>query len=87
LAGPASCPNRIARLREGDLRETLKTIEGPIDFALFDISTEMALLALIAPHLRPGAVVRADNTAAPRARVGYAAISPSSRTRRTGSAR
>ena len=63
-------------LREGDLRETLKTIEGPIDFALFDIWTEMALpaLELIAPHLRPGAVICADNTAAPRARAGYAAF-------------
>jgi predicted O-methyltransferase YrrM len=63
-------------LREGDLRETLKTIEGPIDFALFDIWTEMALpaLKLIAPHLRTGAVVCADNTASPRGRSGYAAF-------------
>ena len=63
-------------LREGDLRQTLTTIEGPIDFALFDIWTEMALpaLRLIAPHLRPGAVICADNTAAPRARAGYAAF-------------
>jgi len=61
-------------LREGDLRETLKTLEGPIDFALFDIWTEMArpALELIAPHLRPGGVICADNTAAPRARAGYA---------------
>jgi len=29
-------------LRKGDLRETLKDLEGPIDFALFDIWTEMA---------------------------------------------
>jgi predicted O-methyltransferase YrrM len=52
-------------LREGDLRETLKVIEGPVDFVLMDIWTEMALpaLELIAPHLRPGAVVVADNTA------------------------
>ena len=51
-------------LREGDLRETLKVIEGPIDFVLMDIWTEMArpALELIAPHLRPGAVVVADNT-------------------------
>ena len=51
-------------LREGDLRETLKVIEGPVDFVLMDIWTEMALpaLELIAPHLRPGAVVVADNT-------------------------
>lgn len=51
-------------LREGDLRETLKTIDGPVDFLLMDIWTEMArpALELIAPHLRPGAVVIADNT-------------------------
>jgi len=51
-------------LREGDLRETLKAIEGPVDFVLMDIWTEMArpALELIAPHLRPGAVIVADNT-------------------------
>jgi predicted O-methyltransferase YrrM len=51
-------------LREGDLRETLKVIEGPVDFVLMDIWTEMALpaLELIAPRLRTGAVVVADNT-------------------------
>jgi predicted O-methyltransferase YrrM len=51
-------------LREGDLRETLKTLEGPIEFVLIDIWVEMArpALELIAPHLRPGAVVCADNT-------------------------
>jgi predicted O-methyltransferase YrrM len=51
-------------LREGDLRETLKTLSGPIDFVLIDIWVEMArpALELIAPHLRPGAVVCADNT-------------------------
>ena len=51
-------------LREGDLRETLKRLEGPIDFVLMDIWTEMVrpAMELIAPHLRPGAVVVADNT-------------------------
>jgi predicted O-methyltransferase YrrM len=51
-------------LREGDLRETLKVIAGPVDFVLVDIWVEMArpALELIAPHLRPGAVVVADNT-------------------------
>jgi len=51
-------------LREGDLRETLKVIEGPVDFVLMDIWTEMArpALELIFPHLRPGAVIVADNT-------------------------
>ncbi len=51
-------------LREGDLRETLKVIEGPVDFVLMDIWTEMArpAIELIAPHLRAGSVVIADNT-------------------------
>ncbi len=61
-------------LREGDLRETLKDLAGPVDFALFDIWTPMArpALEIIAPHLRAGAVICADNTAQPRARAGYA---------------
>jgi predicted O-methyltransferase YrrM len=54
----------LIELREGDLRETMKSLEGPIDFALIDIWVEMArpALELIAPHLRRGAVVCADNT-------------------------
>jgi predicted O-methyltransferase YrrM len=54
----------LIELREGDLRQTLKSLEGPIDFVLVDIWVEMArpALELIAPHLRPGAVVCADNT-------------------------
>jgi len=45
-------------LREGDLRETLRVLESPIDFVLIDIWVEMArpALELIAPHLRPGAI-------------------------------
>ena len=52
-------------LRVGDLRETLKDLTGPVDFVLMDIWTEMArpALELIAPHLRLGAIVVADNTA------------------------
>jgi predicted O-methyltransferase YrrM len=51
-------------LREGDLRETLRHIEGPIEFALIDIWIPMSrpALELIAPHLRPRAVVVCDNT-------------------------
>jgi predicted O-methyltransferase YrrM len=51
-------------LREGDLRETLRQIDGPVDFMLVDIWTPMArpALELVAPHLRPGAVVICDNT-------------------------
>jgi predicted O-methyltransferase YrrM len=51
-------------LREGDLRETLRDVPGPIDFMLIDIWTPMArpALELIAPCLREGAVVICDNT-------------------------
>jgi predicted O-methyltransferase YrrM len=53
----------VIELREGDLRQTLKTLEGHIDFVLMDIWTEMArpAIELVGPHLRPGAVVIADN--------------------------
>jgi predicted O-methyltransferase YrrM len=52
-------------LREGDLRETLKQIDGPVDFMLVDIWVAMArpALELVAPHLRSGAIVVCDNTA------------------------
>ncbi len=52
-------------LREGDLRQTLKVVDGPVDFVLMDIWTEMARPAveLVAPHLRPGAMIVTDNTA------------------------
>jgi predicted O-methyltransferase YrrM len=52
-------------LREGDLRETLNDLEGPIDFVLMDIWIPMVMPAIerVGPHLRAGAVVVADNTA------------------------
>src|SRR5262249_6513341 len=58
-------------LREGDVRETLKGVEGPIDFVLMDIWTEIARPALerVSPALRAGAIVLPDNTTAFRA--GY----------------
>ncbi len=51
-------------LREGDLRETLPSVEGPIDFVLIDIWTPMSRPALerVAPKLRRGALVMCDNT-------------------------
>ena len=60
-------------LREGALRQTLKSLEGPIDFVLVDIWVEMArpALELIAPHLRRGAIVCADNTASVRTPYRY----------------
>ena len=51
-------------LREGDLRQTLQGIGGPVDFMLVDI-WEVALPALeiVSPSLRSGAIVACDNTA------------------------
>jgi predicted O-methyltransferase YrrM len=56
--------SNLIELREGDLRETLLDVQGPVDFMLIDIWTPMArpALALVAPHLREGAVVICDNT-------------------------
>ena len=52
------------QLREGDLRQTLVEVGAPVDFMLIDIWTPMArpALELVAPYLRDGAVVIADNT-------------------------
>jgi len=51
-------------LREGDLRESLQQVEGPVDFVLIDIWIAMARPALerVHPHLRIGAQVVCDNT-------------------------
>jgi predicted O-methyltransferase YrrM len=56
--------SRYIELRQGDLRETLREIDGPIDFLLVDIWISVArpALELVAPHLRPGAIVICDNT-------------------------
>ena len=52
-------------LREGDLRETLVDCGGPVDFLLVDIwHVALDALELVAPALRPGAVVVTDNTIA-----------------------
>jgi predicted O-methyltransferase YrrM len=56
--------SQFVDLREGDLRETLKRIEGSVDFLLMDIWTPLArpAIELVGPHLREGAIVIADNT-------------------------
>jgi predicted O-methyltransferase YrrM len=61
-------------LREGDLRETLRHLEGPVDFMLVDIWIPMArpALELVAPHLRSRAVVTCDNTGREDERAAYA---------------
>ena len=60
--------DHLVELREGDLRQTLEVLEGPIDFVLVDIWTAMARpgLELVAPHLRRDAIVVCDNTGAYR---------------------
>jgi predicted O-methyltransferase YrrM len=59
-------------LREGDLRATLRGIEGPLDFVLVDIWIRMArpAIELVTLHLKRGAIVICDNTA--RYRADYA---------------
>jgi predicted O-methyltransferase YrrM len=65
--------SRFIDLREGDLAGTLKKIDGAVDFVLLDIWTEAVMPAVrnIAPHLHPGSVLIADNSA--QSRPGYAA--------------
>jgi predicted O-methyltransferase YrrM len=61
--------SELIDLREGDLRETLRHLEGPVDFVLIDvwISMARAALELVAPQLRPGAIIVCDNTGQSRA--------------------
>ncbi len=53
----------IVEIREGDVRETLRDVGGPVDFILMDIWVPMAkpALELLMPQLRGGAIVIADN--------------------------
>ena len=55
--------NEFIELREGDLRQTLEDVGGPVDFMLVDI-WDVALPALerVSSSLRPGAIVACDNT-------------------------
>ena len=55
--------SEFIELREGDLRQTLQDVGGPVDFMLVDI-WDVALPALerVSPRLRPGAIVACDNT-------------------------
>jgi predicted O-methyltransferase YrrM len=53
----------FVEIREGNALETLRSLEGPVDFFLNDGFPRFALdvLKLVAPHLREGAIVLADN--------------------------
>ena len=66
--------SRFIDVREGDVLEAFKSIEGPIDFVLFDIWGHIVrpALELLLPHLRPGAVICADNTGGDARTGGYA---------------
>jgi Methyltransferase domain len=50
-------------VREGNATETLKNVGGPADFLLMDSWTDFArpIIEIMAPQLRPGAIVMADN--------------------------
>lgn len=54
---------KVVTCIEGDALETLKTIEGPIDFVFIDAVKRdyMKYLKLLEPKLKPGAVIVADN--------------------------
>ena len=50
-------------LREGDLRQTLQNVDGPVDFMLVDIwGVALPALERVSASLRPGAIVACDNT-------------------------
>lgn len=48
---------------EGDARDTLRTLAGPVDFVLLDGWKDLCLpvLRLLEPHLAPGTLVIADD--------------------------
>jgi predicted O-methyltransferase YrrM len=57
--------SEFIELREGDLRETLEDVDGPVDFMLIDIwEVARSALELVSPSLRQGAIVVCDNTIA-----------------------
>jgi predicted O-methyltransferase YrrM len=53
----------LVDIRPGDAMETLKDVGGEVDLALIDgaWSLYLPVLKLIEPHLRPGAVILAEN--------------------------
>lgn len=53
----------FAEIRDGDALETLRDAGGPVDFVLIDTWIPLArpALELLAPQMRPGAMVLCDN--------------------------
>lgn len=60
----------VVTLLEGDARETLKTLDGPVDFLFLDGMKPMyvEVLELLRERLTPSALVVADNVEHPSAR-------------------
>jgi predicted O-methyltransferase YrrM len=56
----------FVEIREGDARETLRGLDGPVDLMLCDgfPPAMLAVLDLVAPRIRRGGVVVADNVGA-----------------------
>lgn len=54
----------LVDLREGDARETLADVDGPVDLLLLDAWKDLNLpiLKLLEPKLAPGALVIVDDT-------------------------
>jgi predicted O-methyltransferase YrrM len=59
----------LVEIRQGDALETLRDPQGPVDMLFLDGFPELYLpiLRMLAPHLRPGAAVVADNILTHRA--------------------
>jgi len=53
----------LVDIRQGDARETLTDIDGDVDLVLLDgaFTLYLPVLKLLEPHLKPGAVVLAEN--------------------------
>ncbi len=62
----------LVDLRVGDVRTTLRGLDGPVDLLLLDIWAPIAgnVVELVGPNLRLGGIVVADNTAARRSTYG-----------------
>lgn len=57
--------DHLIDLRAGDIMETLKDIDGPIDLMLLDIwePAQTSVVKMLDSRLRPGSVILADNSA------------------------
>lgn len=53
----------VATVLEGDARETLRGVDGPVDFVFLDgwKSMYLPVLEILEPKLRPGTLIVADN--------------------------